>query len=155
MGDVRPPILWVAAVALAVAAVAALVLFLGDRREGARVYAVSRNAAAAVIAPVGGVLATPFRWIGGGFDSARDYVLAGAENADLKHRLARAMTWRDEALALREENARLRGLDLEIRDHTGLPVTVADDPLSCVALGCGKVLEHPKWMKGLLESSLF
>jgi len=23
----------------------------------------------------------------------------------------------------------------------GLPVTVADDPLSCVALGCGKVLE--------------
>jgi rod shape-determining protein MreB len=24
-----------------------------------------------------------------------------------------------------------------------------------VALGCGKVLEHPKWMKGLLESSLF
>jgi len=90
LGDVRPPILWVAAVALAVAAVAALVLFLGDRREGARVYAVSRNAAAAVIAPVGGVLATPFRWIGGGFDSARDYVLAGAENADLKLPAARS-----------------------------------------------------------------
>jgi actin-like ATPase involved in cell morphogenesis len=49
---------------------------------------------------------------------------------------------------------RLRGLDAEIRDHTGLPVTVADDPLSCVALGCGKVLEHPKWMKGVLESTL-
>ena len=41
-----------------------------------------------------------------------------------------------------------------IADHTGLPVTVADDPLSCVALGCGKVLEHPKWMKGVLESTL-
>ena len=26
--------------------------------------------------------------------------------------------------------------------------------LSCVALGCGKVLEHPKWMKGVLESTL-
>jgi actin-like ATPase involved in cell morphogenesis len=50
--------------------------------------------------------------------------------------------------------ALLRGLDAEIRDHTGLPVTVADDPLSCVALGCGKVLEHPKWMKGVLESTL-
>jgi len=37
------------------------------------------------------------------------------------------------------------------RPHTGLPVTVADDPLSCVALGCGKVLEHPRWMKGVLE----
>jgi rod shape-determining protein MreB len=23
-----------------------------------------------------------------------------------------------------------------------------------VALGCGKVLEHPKWMKGVLESSI-
>ena len=31
----------------------------------------------------------------------------------------------------------------------------ADDPLTCVALGVGKVLEHPQWMKGLLESSLF
>jgi rod shape-determining protein MreB len=50
--------------------------------------------------------------------------------------------------------ALLRGLDAEIRDHTGLPVTVADDPLSCVALGCGKVLEHPKWMKGVLDASL-
>ena len=35
-----------------------------------------------------------------------------------------------------------------------IAVTVADDPLSCVALGCGKVLEHPKWMKGVLESTL-
>jgi rod shape-determining protein MreB len=50
--------------------------------------------------------------------------------------------------------ALLRGLDSEIRDHTGLPVTVADDPLSCVALGCGKVLEHPKWMKGVLDASI-
>jgi rod shape-determining protein MreB len=32
-------------------------------------------------------------------------------------------------------------------------VSIADDPLSCVALGCGKVLEHPKWTKGVLEST--
>ena len=61
----------------------------------------------------------------------------------------------DKGIMLTGGGALLRGLDLEIRDHTGLPVTVADDPLSCVALGCGKVPEHPKWMKGLLESSLF
>jgi len=48
----------------------------------------------------------------------------------------------------------LRGLDVEIRDHTGLPVSVADDPLSCVAIGCGRVLEHPRWMKGVLDSAL-
>jgi len=60
----------------------------------------------------------------------------------------------DKGIMLTGGGALLRGLDAEIRDHTGLPVTVADDPLSCVALGCGKVLEHPKWMKGVLESSM-
>ena len=60
----------------------------------------------------------------------------------------------DKGIMLTGGGALLRGLDAEIRDHTGLPVMVADDPLSCVALGCGKVLEHPKWMKGVLESSL-
>jgi rod shape-determining protein MreB len=60
----------------------------------------------------------------------------------------------DKGIMLTGGGALLRGLDAEIRDHTGLPVTVADDPLSCVALGCGKVLEHPKWMKGVLESTL-
>jgi rod shape-determining protein MreB len=60
----------------------------------------------------------------------------------------------DKGIMLTGGGALLRGLDAEIRDHTGLPVTVADDPLSCVALGCGKVLEHPRWMKGVLESTL-
>jgi rod shape-determining protein MreB len=60
----------------------------------------------------------------------------------------------DKGIMLTGGGALLRGLDAEIRDHTGLPVTVADDPLSCVALGCGKVLEHPRWMKGVLESSI-
>jgi rod shape-determining protein MreB len=60
----------------------------------------------------------------------------------------------DKGIMLTGGGALLRGLDSEIRDHTGLPVTVADDPLSCVAQGCGKVLEHPKWMKGVLEASL-
>ena len=60
----------------------------------------------------------------------------------------------DKGIMLTGGGALLRGLDAEIRDHTGLPVTVADDPLSCVALGCGKVLEHPKWMKGVLDASI-
>ena len=60
----------------------------------------------------------------------------------------------DKGIMLTGGGALLRGLDLEIRDHTGLPAMVADDPLSCVASGCGKVLEHPRWMKGILESSM-
>src|SRR5919205_3439 len=54
----------------------------------------------------------------------------------------------DKGIMLTGGGALLRGLDAEIRDHTGLPVSVADDPLSCVAIGCGRVLEHPRWMKG-------
>jgi rod shape-determining protein MreB len=60
----------------------------------------------------------------------------------------------DKGVMLTGGGALLRGLDAEIRAYTGLPVTVADDPLSCVALGCGRVLEHPQWMKGVLESSM-
>jgi rod shape-determining protein MreB len=58
----------------------------------------------------------------------------------------------DKGIMLTGGGALLRGLDAEIRDHTGLPVTVADDPLSCVALGCGKVLEHPAWMKSVMDN---
>ncbi len=36
----------------------------------------------------------------------------------------------------------LKGLDKRIQDETGLPVTVAKDPLSCVAIGTGRILEE-------------
>ncbi len=36
----------------------------------------------------------------------------------------------------------LKGLDKRIQDETGLTVTVAKDPLSCVAIGTGRILEE-------------
>ena len=36
----------------------------------------------------------------------------------------------------------LRGLDRLLTNQTGIPVHVAEDPLSCVALGCGKALDQ-------------
>ena len=36
----------------------------------------------------------------------------------------------------------LKGLDMLLRDETGLPVMYSDDPLSAVAMGTGKVLEE-------------
>jgi rod shape-determining protein MreB len=57
----------------------------------------------------------------------------------------------DTGIMLTGGGALLRGLDQEIRDHTGLPVTVAHDPLACVALGCGMVLEHPRWLEETLQ----
>jgi len=38
--------------------------------------------------------------------------------------------------------ALLRNLDALLREETGLPVTVAEDPLSCVVLGSGKALDE-------------
>ncbi|MBP1750080.1 MAG: putative rod shape-determining protein MreB, partial [Deltaproteobacteria bacterium] len=36
----------------------------------------------------------------------------------------------------------LKGLDQRIENETGINVTVADDPLTSVTMGCGKALEE-------------
>lgn len=36
----------------------------------------------------------------------------------------------------------MRGLDLLIREETGLPVIVAEDPLTAVVRGVGKILDE-------------
>ena len=38
--------------------------------------------------------------------------------------------------------ALLRDIDRLIMEETGLPVVVADDPLTCVVRGCGMALER-------------
>jgi rod shape-determining protein MreB and related proteins len=38
--------------------------------------------------------------------------------------------------------ALLRGLDKLLATETGIPIHVAEDPLSCVALGCGRALDQ-------------
>ena len=44
----------------------------------------------------------------------------------------------------------LANLDFVLRHSTGLAVTIADDPLSCVALGTGHALEEMKTLRGVL-----
>jgi rod shape-determining protein MreB len=46
----------------------------------------------------------------------------------------------------------LSNLDYVLRYATGLAVTVADDPLSCVALGSGQALENMKSLQRVLIS---
>ena len=46
----------------------------------------------------------------------------------------------------------LKGLDKLISEETGLPVHVADDPLTAVANGTGKVLSEIRYLKKLTVS---
>ena len=58
----------------------------------------------------------------------------------------------DKGIVLTGGGALLANLDQVLRHETGLPVSIADDALSCVALGTGKALEHIKTMKHVLSS---
>ena len=49
--------------------------------------------------------------------------------------------------------ALLSGFDKLIEKETGMPAILADNPLDCVALGTGKVLDEIDNLKGLLVSS--
>ena len=59
----------------------------------------------------------------------------------------------DKGIVLTGGGALLAGLDQVLREETGLPVSIADDPLSCVALGTGRVLEHTKNMRHVLTTA--
>ncbi len=48
----------------------------------------------------------------------------------------------DRGIFLTGGGALLRGLDLLLREVTNLNIRVAQDPLTCVVLGAGKILEH-------------
>jgi len=127
LGEIKPPLIWLAAAALVVAMSVALAVFVTDStRHGA--FAGVRRAALAVTAPVGNVLSTPVRIGGQGVDLVRAYFLAGSQNRQLRADLATALTWRDETLTLRAENARLRAL-LGLRTQPPLPMVSADTVL--------------------------
>ncbi|MFO0551913.1 MAG: rod shape-determining protein [Polyangiaceae bacterium] len=48
----------------------------------------------------------------------------------------------DKGVVLTGGGALLKNLDVLLREETGLPVMVCDDPISAVVLGSGKALEH-------------
>jgi rod shape-determining protein MreB len=51
----------------------------------------------------------------------------------------------EHGIVLTGGGALLRDIDRVLSDATGLPVTVADNPLFCVALGAGRALEDPMY----------
>jgi rod shape-determining protein MreB and related proteins len=58
----------------------------------------------------------------------------------------------DQGIVLTGGGALIQGLDDYLREETGLPVSIAEDPLSCVALGTGRAMEDPIY-RGVLMTA--
>ena len=98
----------------------------------------------------------------------RELTLLSSEICEVLHRLARQIA--DEVLNVLEETSpelvgdiatngitltgggsQLAGMDLLLSERTNIPCTIADDPDSCVAYGCGKSLA---WISRMTEGPI-
>src|SRR5579885_1053564 len=55
----------------------------------------------------------------------------------------------DKGIMLAGGGALLRNLDVLLREETGLPVTLAEDPLTAVVMGAGKALDELSLLRGV------
>jgi rod shape-determining protein MreB len=58
----------------------------------------------------------------------------------------------DKGIVLTGGGALLSNLDYVLRNATGLPVSIAEEPLSCVALGTGRALEEMRTLRHVLTT---
>ena len=59
----------------------------------------------------------------------------------------------DKGIVVTGGGALLGNLDYVLRHATGLPVSIADEPLSCVVMGTGRCLEEMKILKHVLHEA--
>ncbi len=59
----------------------------------------------------------------------------------------------DKGIVLAGGGAYLKNLDILLREETGLPVVAAEDPLSCVVLGSGAILDQLDLLRQVAVSS--
>ncbi len=57
----------------------------------------------------------------------------------------------DQGIVLTGGGALVQDLDTALRNETGLPVSIAENPLTCVALGTGRAMEDPVYRSVLIS----
>ncbi|MBV9509892.1 MAG: rod shape-determining protein MreC [Caulobacteraceae bacterium] len=124
--EMKVPLTWTAGVAVLIALVIGVALLFGDRRETfkSQAYGVTKSMVDTAAAPVNGVLAAPGRFAGSVIDDVRDYFFAGMQNSQLRAEVADLEHWRDDAIALRNENTRLRVV-LGLKTDPPVPMAAA------------------------------
>lgn len=133
--NIKVPLVWTAAVAVVVCLVGAVLLLISDARADTSPYQPARAGVESVAGPVGGVFATPVRWFGSLSDGVRGYFFAVSENRRLKRELAELQPWRDQAIALKNVNARYEAMlgirpEPDVRMVTARSVLDARGPFS-------------------------
>jgi len=110
--NIKVPLAWTAAVVVVVALIASVLLILSDRRDGAnpQTYSPVRAGFDAGVGPVSGVLAAPVRWFGSMSDGVKGYFFAVSENRRLRAQVSELQPWRDQAIALKNVNARYEAM---------------------------------------------
>lgn len=122
--NLKVPLAWTAAAVVVIALVSSILLILGDwrRARADTPYGPVRAGFAAGAAPVSGVLSAPVRWFGAAGEEISGYFFAVSENRRLKAEIVELKAWRDEAIAMKNVNARYEAM-LGIR--TDPPVAMA------------------------------
>jgi len=124
--EMKVPLTWTAGVAVIIAIVIGVALLLGDRRETVKSQAIgaTKDIVDTATGPVNNVLATPGRWGGELMNGVRDYIFAGSQNHALREDVVNLQTWKDRAIALENENARLRAA-LGLKTDPPIPMVTA------------------------------
>jgi rod shape-determining protein MreC len=110
--NLKAPLAWLSAGAVVIGVIVAIMLLLADRRgiDEEQNYGPVRAGFESVAAPVGGVFAAPVRWAGQFSDYIGGYFFAVSENRRLRAQVAELEPWRDQAIALKNVNARYEAM---------------------------------------------
>lgn len=124
--NIKVPLVWTAAVVVVVALIASVLLIATDRRDdrGVDVYSPVRAGFDGAVGPVSGLLAAPVRWMGSLTDGAKGYFFAVSENRRLRAEVAELEPWRDQAIALKNVNARYEAM-LGLRTEPAVAMVTA------------------------------
>ena len=110
--NLKVPLAWTAAAVVVVGLIASVMLLLADGKSGEPDdhFGPVRAGFSTGAGSVGGVFAAPVRWAGHVTEYVGGYFNAVGENRRLKRELAELQPWRDQAIALKNVNARYETL---------------------------------------------